>query len=330
MSWDQVSLADRDVLYERYQAKDHEAVRQAARTYAMTPKNVVRRLQEHRQYQIQYASSEITHRSWFTRTFNEAPVLDWDSVIITSDYEEPYADGLMKQLSLLMAVKYNVKQLIINGDFLATDQPGVSSHPPQNADALEVTYRQSVNVGALTLAEYLKWFTDILGTNGNHDDMINRVTGGQVDIGMLLEDRFGTRGYKYTPYAYAILETNRGPYLVAHPRQYRNNGTTLAQAVYNVYATPKQEKAHIILGHVHHWGSVKSPDNLRGCHSLGCMRGPHKAAYKDLNITTHHQWNYGFGMLLDSHFHNFDLGETDWVRWLKDLCPEAVWHRTLH
>lgn len=327
MAWDDISFEQRDHYLGLYKSKDKQALLEAAREEGMSPRTLARRCREHDLYKRKYASRALSFPTYVTKTFSDYPVLEWDRAILTSDYEEPFADPLMKQLAYLMALRYDIPNLVINGDFLAADQPGISSHSPVHAEDMALTYQSSIDQAALTLETFLGHFSEIVGNRGNHDDMVSRVTGGQVDLGMLLSH---VKGYRYTEYAYIVVRTSRGPYLVCHPRQYRNNALSLAQSIYGVYATEKHEKAHIVIGHTHHSASGRSPDNLRECHALGCMRHPQMAQYKNLNITTHYQWNQGFGMLLDGYFHNLTLEGTDWKFYLKDMCPEAVWYRTMY
>lgn len=324
MPWNDVSFAEREKLLALYEGKDTNAIRSAAAVLGMEPRSLTRRLQEHRLYKKQYAI-QVAFPTLPTRTYDDFPVLTLDDAIIISDLEEPFANPLMKQLAYLMGVRYNIKTLIINGDYVASDQPGISAHSSMTADDLDATYRRVATIAGAQIDNLLTQFNDIHMTNGNHDDMIQRVTHGQIDLGMVLDGKIRKPGFQFTEYAYLIVESSQGPYLVAHPRQYRNNGLALAQAIYSVFATDDGRKAHIILGHTHHTASGKSPDNLRGCHTLGGLRDLRKAAYKNINIASFHQWNLGFGMLLNGRFHNFDLDLTDWKFYLGDLCPAEVY-----
>lgn len=326
--WNDVSFDERERLLRLYEARDKDALRREALLLEISPRTLARRCREHRLYKQKYAASEVSFPELDTQTFDDFDVIEGDDAVITSDFEEPYADPLVKELILLVGIKYNIKRLIINGDFLASDQPGISSHEPLQIEDKTATYMQSVRFGGRNIDAFLKWFDEVIHDRGNHDDMVNRATRGQIDLGFLLEGHVKEKGYRYTPYAYVQLETSEGPYLVAHPRQYRNVGLGLAQAIYNVWATADGRKAHIVLGHTHHTNSGASPDNLRGCYTLGCVRHLKKAAYKNLNITTHYEWNQGFGLLMNGYFHNFDVRRTDWMHWLGDLCPEPFWKRT--
>lgn len=328
MGWGSIDFVERERLLALYEAKDADAIRSEALRLEISPRTLARRCREHREYKRQYAVAEIRPRELSNQLYNQYVTTELDRAIVTSDWEEPHADPLMKDLVMRMAVRYDITDLIINGDFQAADQVGVSSHDPLVAEDHSLSYRSSVLDSIVSLEAMFKWFKRGWFTRGNHDDMINRVTRGQVDLGMFLEGRI--EGVKYSNYAYMVGETDNGPYLICHPRQYANVSVGLGQRIYNCWATEDGRKAHVILGHTHQSQEGDSPDGLRGIYALGCMRHPFKAAYKNMNVGTFHQWSQGFGMLLNGRFHNFSLKRTDWLFYLGDMCPEALWHRTKH
>lgn len=255
-------------------------------------------------------------------------VLDGDDWLIISDIEVPDHDVAYLRLALITAMNRGIRKCIIAGDLIASDQAALTSWMSTwSADGV-ATYKQSVNEVKAILNEYSKWFDEIYIIEGNHDDRVARKTGGEVFLGMFLEDCVHVR---YSRYAYLYLQTSRrGKIKVVHPSNFSQDPVTLGEKLYNVEQGPHFnaydpintfEKTHIVLAHCHRNQRGKSPDGVFEVHALGTGRNEEATQYKRKGATKHYQWDHHFLVVDNGYFYGFDIATTDWQRELGDLYP---------
>ena len=271
----------------------------------------------------------------------DAPGKDWDDYvvieeddfIVISDIEIPDHDPAMLEAALLTAIAQNIKTLIIAGDYLATDNPTLTQWAQTWAAGNEINYEGAIGIALEILRRYLQWFDRIVILEGNHDDRINRATGGEVWFGMLLREaqRYAEDAdakVVFTRYNYLYVRTRRGPVYVCHQHDYSKTPVRLAQEHYAVQNGPDydptdpdsvKESCHIIVTHCHIYQSGVTPDDYREVHALGTMRNPLKTKYMRTKATKHTKWTQGFMMVKGGYFHNLSRKNTDWSSLLGEV-----------
>lgn len=321
-TWYQLSMEERDQLLLHYrERRENTKFLEDATRLRMRPDTLRRRLNEHLQEKRRYAAEYLRLSPIKRPRYDDHLILKTDNAIIISDLEIPDVDDQMMRKALLVAIRHDIKTLIIAGDFLATDQAALKEQIDLYKEDGELTYRSALMQGKITLKALLLWFEEIVLIRGNHDDKLNRATKGEIDVGMFLEDSRMLEGkVRFSQYAHCYLETSRGTALICHPRQYSVNPVALGKKLYNTHALPDKTKpSFVILGHTHISQSGESEDGLAEIYGLGCMRDPLKTQYIALNVTTFPKWNQGFGFFKNGYFHNLSLHRTDWRFYLGTL-----------
>ncbi len=272
-----------------------------------------------------------------SRQYNDQLVVQTDNAIIISDIEIPDHDPVMLEAVLLTAMVYNIKTLVINGDFLATDNAALNSWVSTWSEGNEINYEGAVGLGVRILERFCTWFDHIIIDEGNHDDRINRATGGEVWIAMLLsEARIRAEAHdcviEFTHYSYCYLETSRGMVLVLHPVNYSINPVGLAQQYYftenGPYYDPadpnsRVDRCHIVMAHTHIQGWGMSRDNTREMHALGTLRDPLRTQYKSKRKSKLPNWTQGFLMIRDGYFYPLNRHTTNWAEILSGLDNQS-------
>lgn len=259
-----------------------------------------------------------------TKPYTEYEVVQGDNFIIISDVEIPDHSDEMLELAMLTGIRHGIKDMIIAGDFVATDQESLNHWLTTWIEMNRTTYRSDVGLGADILREFFKWFETIRMIEGNHDDRVARATGGEVYLGWLLEPT----GATYSRYSYIYLDTSRGMIKVCHPESYSANSLGLGQSLYSVEVGPypdRPQKCHIVLGHTHIASRGWSTDGTHEIIGLGCMRDPLRTKYKMKSSNKHSQWNNGFLMVKNGYMYDYTLKGTNW----NEVLGEELYRKTL-
>lgn len=327
--WSEVPLAERNNLLKLMEDNGFEAIKKQHPTLNinMTPESLRRKLNDHREYRnmiLAETAASIQMPVSQSRKWTDQIVVDGDDWIIAGDIEIPDHNADMLRLILLVAMKLNIKNLIINGDLIATDQQALNAW----VSTWRVgggTYEDDVNETNAILEEFRKWFGRIIITEGNHDDRIARKTGGEIYLGMLIPDNLA----EYSRYSYMYIRTtNRGLIKVVHPETFSKLPIGMAQSFYASEVGPNydplnpfktMEKAHFVVSHTHIDAFGWSPDGVYEMHAIGTCRDPKRTAYKNKGQNRHFQWNPSFLAIKNGHFQHFHLSGTDWQAVLGDL-----------
>jgi len=248
--------------------------------------------------------------------YNDYIVAETDDALIFSDLELPDQDSDLLKAAFLVAIKFNIKHLIIAGDMVATDQATLTEWAQTWVTDREATFPTVIEISLQILHEFGEQCDSIYMIEGNHDDRVARKTGGQVFLGMFLA---GTKA-KYSRYAYMYIKTRRGMVKVCHPSNFSANSVALGQKLYNVSVGPNEEKCHIILGHTHQMQSGFSPDGTHEIHALGCMRDPQRTRYLQKHSTTYPQWSQGFLLMRGGYFYPLSKYGTNWKELLGEFA----------
>lgn len=252
------------------------------------------------------------------RLTDAPPIIESDNVLVTSDWELPDTDIFMVKAAFLIAIKYDLRRHIINGDYVANDATGINSYTPFYATDNTHFDQQMVIAESVTYAQSL-WFTEGLHqTYGNHEDKLNRATGGQMGmyhttLGKLIN---------IVRYPHLWLKTKRGYAYIVHPRNYSSNSVVLGKKLYNTMLTPEGTKPKfVVVGHTHIDQSGYSEDGFCEIYGTGCMRNPKATAYINRQATTFPKWNQSFLMFKNGYVTKFSRTSTDWETELGELYP---------
>ena len=307
MNWNDIPADTMQRLLSMYELR--LPLDEQARILGVTPKNLIRRLQEYRTYSKRLAlARNLQMPASSPRTYTDYEVLEGDDWLIISDLEVPDHDPSMIETIIRTGARFGIKRLVIAGDLIAGDQRGISSWPSLWAESYEASLQRVLTITKTLLKLLHQQFEDIYFISGNHDERIGRSTGGHINIGMLLEGM----NVNFSHYAYLFIETSRGPVYICHPQNFSKNPVKLGQELYTPILSPSGEKCHIVLGHCHRAESGASPDGLREVHALGCIRDPEKTKYKMLASNKHYKWTQGFLMIREGFFYPLTKRGTDW------------------
>lgn len=321
LTWTQLPQEEQFRIAEVY--RNGGQIKEFASHYEMKSHTLIRNVQHFIYYQDLFQKEKVTGATFpqFSDIiYRDYVVLEDENVIVSSDFEIPDADPMMVLLIFIVGIRFNIKRLIIAGDFMATDQAGLNEWVDIWKETGETTFGNALGMAKQTLKGFHRQFDTIDLIEGNHDDRVARATKGDISLNLLLDSSVAN----YSRYGYLYINTHRGPIYICHPRQFSANSVALGQKLYNVTTTPDGKKCHIILGHTHQPQSGRSPDGLREIYALGCIRDPLKTKYINKNPNTHHKWGQGFMMIRNGYFHPLTLLGTDWEFLLGDLCPAEL------
>ena len=311
-SWDALPVAHKEHLLNLYTAGC--SIEDKAKELGLNaqPASVERYIRAYRQYkrtfQVQMLDSFQVPAT--LPAYNEYTVLEADDAVIISDLEIPDHDAEMLQKALQIGVKYNIRNLIYNGDIIATDQETLNTWAREFKQDREDTYRAALAKTRQVFEQFGQWFTYQPVVTGNHDARIAKATGGEVTLDMLLH---GSPA-QFSRYNYMYMKTSRGWVYICHPvKNYSIHAASkLGNDLWATHVAPDKSKCHIVLGHTHLAQTAWSPDGQQEIVSTGCMR--YRAEYKDTGANTYRAWQRGFLVIRDGYFYPYTEFGTDWER----------------
>jgi len=210
-------------------------------------------------------------------------------VVVTGDWHIPFTDWELAGDVIRVGEFLGIKQLLIAGDLF--DFEALSFFIPEDDEipTLEVEF----DLAGKAIDELHKWFTSIIMTKGNHERRILAKLSAKLEMSRfqklftnLSED------VVFSDYPYCLIDTPTGIWRATHPRNYSQVKLAVATRMADIHSTQ-----NIINHHGHFAGGTLAKDGKRACIDNGCLADPHKVAYKQLNDTTHPEWNQGFGAL---------------------------------
>lgn len=322
MSWDKLTVDEKRAIARRYNTGD--PLDELAAQFGIKTVSLERYARNFLYYEkilLTETSQKINIPSSPSRQWLDYETITADNCLIISDLEIPDHDEKFLRAALLLALRHNIKTLIVAGDLVSTDQPGLSSHDGMMPADMAHSYNGTLEIAKSMLwSGFGEWMTTITCIEGNHDDMVTRKTGGEIHLGMFISSEH----VRYSRYSYLWLKTSAGYVYICHPRQYRRNSGSLGQDFYNIILAPDQSKPHVVIAHTHHPQMVQSPDGLRWVCALGTMRDHLRTTYKATRSTTHHQWGNAFLMIKDGYPYLMHKQFTDWRYWLADLYDPGL------
>ena len=133
-----------------------------------------------------YDRAPSTIKDWRLRLYEENKLLWWPGIstypvtvyddfitvegdaIIVSDLEVPYHDAVLLGYAVALAQRFEIKRLIIAGDFVANNSLGFYASRSEDTDA-QTTLADTLVEGKGVLEGLAEGFTEILLIKGNHE-----------------------------------------------------------------------------------------------------------------------------------------------------------------
>jgi hypothetical protein len=304
------------------QYNDTPALESWCAQYGWKLASLKRRIRDYREYRTKFnvaVAQNTAFSEGSTVKYLDYPIISGDQVII-SDIEMPDQFELILRLALYVGMARDIKNLIVAGDVVATDQTALNTWAKTWLLG-DMTYEDAVE-GSLVwnLNELSRWFSRTVVIEGNHDIRIAKATQGELHLGMLL--KYATK-VEYSRYEYCYVEGPRGITRVIHPRNFAQDPITLGQQLYAVEQGPRfdplnpfgtHQKCHIVVAHCHRQQAAMSPDGVYEIHSLGTLRHPHKVQYAQKSAVKLRKWDTGFLVIQNGFFCPMKLNGTDWIR----------------
>jgi len=257
----------------------------------------------------QYGRLNLTQPPPEIKTYLEL-TLPMDDYIISCDYHAPFYSAEWVNRLLLVAAHFKIKKSIIIGDLF--DMEFASHFPPKDG---QQSPSLDAEIGANSpLMAGFDYFDEIIILNGNHERRIGILTASKVQarhLNILLGGEVWRKKVVFSEYDKLNIEDK---WLLVHPKSY----SQISGAV----ATRLAEKYHRHVLNAHgHFTAIRwdRSGKFMGI-DMGGLFDVSKVAYKQFQTTTHPEWNPGFGMLLNEHFHLFD-NSADWGFWLGATKP---------
>lgn len=251
---------------------------------------------------------------------------------------------LLSKTALLTGIRFGIKTVIFAGDLIATDQDALNTWLTTWKDEHGTTYAYDLNELRQIISRYAEWFDEgFYALAGNHDLRIDKKTGGEVTMGMLLDDT-PVVWSRYS-YLYNFIPKIREWAYICHQFNYSRASVKLAQDVWKVVSAPdgysnetgdpipdydefvhgkNKQKCHVLVTHTHVAQDGFSEDSNWRTIGLGCMRDAKRTKYKQTRATKFPEWNPGFVMLRRGHFHPCTKDGTDWRLMLGDDYYETL------
>lgn len=239
-----------------------------------------------------------------TRIYNDHLKLSGDWAI-ASDFHIPYTDVGLVRLLIAMSQKFQVKNLLIPGDFL--DQAAFSMFFIQET----ADFKEELE-GAREIFKLLSsWFINIKLLLGNHDIRLLKL----LEFKLGPEDFFKMVDAKLRVSQYPYCKINE-KWHITHPKNYSKIATRVAHFLNH------REQCHVGVAHGHAMGVTYSPSGKEILFDTGGMFDQKRVEYKNLIDTIHGNWISGFSIIHKDHLYQFPKEHTDFNNfWLKIKIP---------
>lgn len=253
-------------MYERDIENNGQELLKASSVLHMHPETLKRRLREWRTNSdvVKTVESIIPYSS--SRIYTDYFRVPGDNWLLISDIEFPDHHAQTLRYALLTAKAHNIKKLAILGDTLASDQGALNHWPAAWMPDPEQPYHMIVRFLKRVLRDLTEWFPEgVWIISGNHDERLPKALNGNLDLGVLIED---IPGVHFSNYRYMWIDTSRGPVYACHQQNFSKNPIKVGQDIYDIL----EEKAHVVVTHIHRRESGTSKDGTHEIHALGTCR----------------------------------------------------------
>tara|TARA_Y100000310_G_scaffold328928_1_gene397898 strand:+ start:11544 stop:12383 length:840 start_codon:yes stop_codon:yes gene_type:complete len=238
------------------------------------------------------------------KRFNDWEKLEGDA-IVASDFHMPFVDWQWASYLLKVAVKFDIRRLIIMGDLL--DAKALTFFPrAEVAVAWETELRETENL----IDALLEWFDEIVYCVGNHE--VNRVI--KRLQGQLTPERFGKlfcadSALKTSRYSYLELHTPRGKWRITHQKRSSIVLLTVARKLCEI------NKCHVMTHHQHRMAQGIDPSGTLMMVDNGMMVDEQKLEWIMLEDRVYPKGVQGFTVISNGVPYSFGW-HTDWKFWL--------------
>lgn len=286
-NWSELPTQEWDRIVALYEARDTIALAREAQQLGTSVSTLERQcrnvilVRDH--YKQKYLAQSIPQSK--TPVYDEFHVVKTNDAIIISDIEVPDHDAWMLKAALLAGMRFGIRTVIFAGDLIATDQDALNTWLSTWAEDGERSYATDLDELRTIIRRFREWFTDgITMIMGNHDMRIDKKTGGQVTLEMLLDDT----DMQFSRYSYMYLWMPKAQewVYVCHQFNYSKTSIKLAQDVWTVVTAPdgydnetglripdydpfldgpNKSKCHVVVTHTHVAQSGYSPDDNWNC-----------------------------------------------------------------
>lgn len=236
---------------------------------------------------------------------------DW---MVTSDWHLPLIDTDVVLKMILIAKKFNIKRLVIVGDFVDFESISLWEHKNKNAEI-----RKDLESATKMLDVLFCWFDEIRWSFGNHDERLSRLFNFSLhptEFGKLITDQIGKKLF-ISSHPFIELE-NKGKWRLTHPKNFSIITARVPAKLSEKY------RCSVLGAHGHHLGFCFDVSGQDICADLGCLCDFEKTHYTIFNDTTHPRWNKGFAMVRNGCYYQFSASykATDWDFWLNNVNIE--------
>ena len=221
-----------------------------------------------------------------TEDYDKYIDIKYDRVLVLGDCEIPDHDDEMFSMATDLAHKFNIKHLILNGDFVALDP--FSSWPKTSTS--KVDFSQQLDLVDKVIETFLVYFKTIDYVTGNHERRLPYKTEGNTHMGHYLRH---LEDVTFSEYSYCFLNSGDTDIIVCH----QDNFSRLSQSVPAKIAGV--ELKNILCGHTHRLSFGYHESSKFWTVDGGHCRDVIKTSYKARRINTFPKWNSGFVMIID-------------------------------
>lgn len=179
----------------------------------------------------------ISHDTGFVET-----VIENDNVLVAGDFHIPFVNKEYLEKLIDTKEEYNVKTLLINGDFF--DMENIMFQRHGTAQASE-TFKQEISYVKRYLKSLSDEFEHIYISSGNHEASWVKYTHGLSSVSMLYDMCKKPDNVEITEADYMILESDGVPFRVCHPKNFSRIPLSVGRVLASKYSQ------NIISGHSH-------------------------------------------------------------------------------
>lgn len=234
-------------------------------------------------------------------------------VMVTADHHIPFIDEQWHYFMLNMAKKFELKQIILAGDFLDEYCYGWVSGFKAQRRVEDYSFSKEKAVAKRILTEYLNQFSKVYWIPGGHDERILKAVNRTLDSSDLItlltgkDDLIGKRIFITN---HNWCEVN-GKWRIYHPLKYGRKQLTKAEQYW-----VKHPEYNIITAHIHraNIGFTSSEVPKIVC-DLGVMADFRKVPWTAFQEGDYPSWRKGFVILKNNYPIPFFEGMVDKKFW---------------
>lgn len=247
------------------------------------------------------ARAKKSNPAWFNVNLGSHLQLVGNYMVV-GDVHVPVTDYDFAQLVVRVAEHFNIRGLIIAGDFFNMDM--FSSYPKDQA---MVSWEQEREAGKVLLLQWLEWFSEIYTLMGNHDRRVIRFVEGQFDENDIYGMLVTSSKLVHSHFGWCEVRSNGVPWRITHPRNYSRNQLVTASEL------ALKHKSNIVSFHEHHAGKGWDKYNRYVVINGGILADQSKMGYVTLDDGNNPIMKKGFAMIKDGVGEIFSTEPyTDW------------------